>query len=77
MSIEDNVQVVQYPEPLECLVCDGKIAIHETAIEVRFNIDLILTTKEVRKQMHVRCAESLERLLHQRIIESVKVRPRT
>lgn len=68
MEIEDQVQV-KVTTGEECLVCEKKMSQGSVTIEVTFKIHLIITTKEMRYQMHLSCAERLRNILDTRIDE--------
>ena len=73
MPVDENVQVV-YSTGDECLVCEARIDSGEVALDVVFNVDLFVTKKQIRKQMHVRCGEALRTLLDTRIAQAKRVR---
>lgn len=67
--IDKNVKTVTSAGE-ECFVCEREIRSSEKAIRVSFNINLILTTTEVSKEMHIICAVELRSILDRRIKEA-------
>lgn len=68
--IEGNVKAVLSEGDEECFVCEQRMVPRRGAIEVRFRVDLLVTSKEVSKHAHIGCAQNLSELIARRATEA-------
>ena len=69
MALDDQVRVM-VTSGEECFVCEQRIAPGKVVIQVTFRINLVITTKEVVYEMHIKCGEKLRDVLGERIDEA-------
>jgi hypothetical protein len=69
--IEENVKVVAGNGEV-CFVCESEIARSSPAIEVAFNVNLVIAKKRMTELMHLNCAKRLRSILDLRIQQAEK-----
>lgn len=69
--MEKNIQVHR-SEGSTCFKCERPISAGERCIRFTFNVNLILTKKEMSEEAHLPCAEEFHALLGKRIGEAFR-----
>jgi hypothetical protein len=65
-TIEKNVRAILSKGDGECFACERPIEMAAPAVMVVFKIDLLFTSKEVKKQAHALCADQFSELIRHR-----------
>jgi len=68
MSIEENLQV-GLSDGGPCLICKKLIPGRQVVLKLEIEVNALVMIP-VRKQAHIKCAQSVEGLLHRRIDEA-------
>lgn len=67
--MEDNIQV-GLSDGSTCFKCEKEIQRSQIVIRFSFNVNLIITTKKIVEEAHLKCAQEFHALLGRRIAQA-------